>query len=304
MTTNSIFKKGVGLIGFAIASLSAVANEAQSDWIKLPLERHQDGHIIVTASINSIPSEFVLDTGASGTVIDTQRLSSFGITQTENKIKGYGLGDSETSHIESQTIIVDSLALAGINTGIKQLYSHDTSTQMGQYAGIIGQDAIVALKARLDISSNNLLIPKGTKHTDTQLDSASYIALQKHPMGLFFVDAKINKQPVKLIIDTGAPSTIIDANSAKDLALKLTPHEKAKSIDQHGNEHPVMITEKAQIELDGTDLSGHFFTTDISGLLQAISSETERFVGVIGLQELKKINALLDLSQNKIYISD
>ena len=45
----------------------------------MPLVKTEEGHLEIQASINSVKAKFILDSGATGSVIDSNKLSVFGI---------------------------------------------------------------------------------------------------------------------------------------------------------------------------------------------------------------------------------
>jgi predicted aspartyl protease len=76
-----------------------------------PLTKTQDGHLKMQASINGINATFVLDRGATGTVIDTNKLSVFGISTKQDKIVGLRIGDAQTGKIETFTVDIKQFSI-------------------------------------------------------------------------------------------------------------------------------------------------------------------------------------------------
>jgi clan AA aspartic protease (TIGR02281 family) len=189
----------------------------------IPLTKTPDGHMEIQASINNVEAKFILDTGATGTIIDTNQLNVFGITKGQEKIDGVRVGDAETGKIETFPVDINQFSIGKNQLNIKSIYANDSS---GQFAsdvmGLIGYDALFELNALLDVKEAELLIPENQQDIQVFLNnstSTAYqtVSLHKSPMGFSFVDALIENKPVRLLVDSGAPELILDESSLVEL---------------------------------------------------------------------------------------
>jgi predicted aspartyl protease len=130
----------------------------------VPIE--QDGvHIFINARINGKPARFLVDTGASRTVVDRKRILRF-LKAEEAKFKkleaaSAGLG---TSTMESHTIMLKSLSFgrlvmkdyltAALDLDhVNQSYG---ALKMQKIDGVIGGDLLYRLKAVIDYSKGEI----------------------------------------------------------------------------------------------------------------------------------------------------
>lgn len=119
--------------------------------IKVPFHLNEAGLICVKAKINNQEGDFIVDTGASSTVIDESMALYFGIKESSEHEKAGGLGtigmDTQISndnyfslgdyHSTSQSIIV--IDLSHVNNGLKE-------KGINSIHGIIGADILVHQK--------------------------------------------------------------------------------------------------------------------------------------------------------------
>jgi predicted aspartyl protease len=69
----------ISLICITAFFSSAKASD-KTDFSLLPLIKNATGHYEISATVNGVEATFIVDTGATGTVIDTNKLSMFDIT--------------------------------------------------------------------------------------------------------------------------------------------------------------------------------------------------------------------------------
>ncbi|MCU0722376.1 MAG: retroviral-like aspartic protease family protein [Planctomycetes bacterium] len=136
--------------------------EAQG-YAGVPLERNAVGHFQARGSLAGRPALFILDTGASHTVLDRGRLAAFGLRERVTRQKAGGLGT--TIHAVSRTR-AGSLALGGVETGPRALNAIDLAhvnaalTQHRAQAvdGVIGGDLLAELAAVIDYAGRVLYV--------------------------------------------------------------------------------------------------------------------------------------------------
>jgi len=121
-------------------------------------------HAIVNVSINGKQSHFVLDSGASVSVVNNDELIKFRLIPTSqiDNAQATGLG----GHVNAQSFNVDSLKIQNFKTNTTHIFAMDLSHVVNALnsissvpiAGVIGQDILVAHEAIIDIASNTLYL--------------------------------------------------------------------------------------------------------------------------------------------------
>lgn len=124
-------------------------------------------HLITRILINNLPASVVLDTGASRTVFDAEK-----IRELEKKSKvlkhdklSTGLG---TSSMESQTLVIRSLRLGSFHLkNYKSIlldlnHVNQSYVQLGlePVCGVLGSDLLRKFKARISFPAKRLTLEK------------------------------------------------------------------------------------------------------------------------------------------------
>ncbi len=120
-------------------------------------------HIILQAEINQVPCRLLIDTGASRTVFDQNRISLF-VTDPEiheNEQLSTGLG---TNDMKSQIISLDSLVIGELSLQnylciiIDMVHINQSFEAFGLQAidGVIGGDILLNYKAEIDYRKKEL----------------------------------------------------------------------------------------------------------------------------------------------------
>ena len=132
--------------------------------IKLDYTKLSDGgvHILITCKVDGFPLRFVLDTGASHTVLDTEwakeNLSEKEINRAEDPAQGIGSSVEVHKAIISELIIGDftmnnrSIALIDFSS-INAVYEREG---LEEVQGILGGDILFDYKAIIDYDGMEL----------------------------------------------------------------------------------------------------------------------------------------------------
>jgi clan AA aspartic protease (TIGR02281 family) len=295
------------LFAVVILSFSAYLSHAKMEIV--PLTKTQEGHLEIQATINGVEAKFILDTGATGSIIDINKLNIFGITTTQEKIQGVRIGDSETGKIETFPIEIKQFSIGQKQLNIKSIYANDSSGQFeSNVMGLIGYDALAELNVLLDVKNSQLLIPEDQDDInawlrDSAVENYETVKLHNSVMGFSYVDVQIGDNQLRLIVDTGAPELILDESVLIQLGFKLTSHATAKSIVAKGIELPMKVLKSGNVSLGSMTLSDDFFTTDFTALMDAVNVQNEpRVIGILGNKHLVKMSTIIDVSNAKLYI--
>ncbi|WP_100642503.1 aspartyl protease family protein [Alteromonas facilis] len=265
----------------------------------IPLTRTSDGHLVIPASINGVSANFILDTGATGTVVHHNMLDIFNAEISGEAFNGLGLGDEATAKIETIPIRVNSIAIGEFTSTVNTIYSQNQTVPFPDgISGIIGKDVLQDLSTILDVSTPRLILKSNTA---SEYDSLDYLTIVQSDMGFGYVEVTLGSHDVRLIVDSGASQTILDTQSVADLNLTLTDHPTAKTLVSENVELPMKQIEGVQLIVGSQHITDDFLTTDLSGLIHSINREGHSpFIGVLGIKELISMGALIDLKHGRL----
>ncbi|MDO6567502.1 retroviral-like aspartic protease family protein [Alteromonas sp. 1_MG-2023] len=280
---------------------------AQSAMDEIPLHVTDDGHFSLEAVINGREGRFILDTGSTGTIVGLSKLEYFGIRKAKSTIDGIVVGDEEKGKIETFPISIESLVIGTHKLTIKNIHSNSTLHLGSEIDGIIGHDAIVELRAMVDIKNSKLLVPeKGidVKALFTGSDSKyTAIPLLQTEMGFTLVKARLEQHDVVMLVDSGAQQVVLDMSVvADDFGFDLENHPKAKLVGRDGTETPMKVILNKTIKIGNAAIDGDFLVADFGALKQSIGSKNGTFMGIIGNKELASINSIIDAANGIIYV--
>ncbi|WP_076010895.1 aspartyl protease family protein [Alteromonas abrolhosensis] len=274
---------------------------------EIPLHVTNDGHFSLEAVINGKEGRFILDTGSTGTVVGLNKLEYFGIRKAKSAINGITPGDKEKGKIETFPISIESLFIGTHALTIKNIHSSSTFHLGPEIDGIIGHDAIVELRAMVDIRNSKLLVPEkdiNVKAFFSGSDSKyTAIPLLQTEMGFTLVKARFEQHDVVMLVDSGAQRVVLGMSVvADDFGFDLENHTKAKLVGHDGTETPMKVTPNKTIKIGSVRINGDFLVADFGALKQTIGSKNGKFIGIIGNKELASINGIIDAANGVIYV--
>jgi clan AA aspartic protease (TIGR02281 family) len=131
---------------------------------KISLKNNGAGHFKLNAKINGKTGSFILDTGASHTVIDNAAANRFNLTFSESKSKNAGgLGtdalktrksagnEIEINGFKIKKVTVISIDLSHVNSSLEK-------NGIRRIEGVIGADILKKYKALIDYSEKALYL--------------------------------------------------------------------------------------------------------------------------------------------------
>ncbi|WP_422858935.1 retropepsin-like aspartic protease [Flagellimonas sp. S174] len=135
------------------------------NYVRISLTLTETNHFEINARINGVPGRFILDTGASNTCVDMEKVEFFNMVSKTSDIKAAGAGaiEMETLISDKNRIQIGSWAkkkqkivlfdLVHVN---QALTSHNTLP----VDGIIGADILKKGKAVIDYDKQCLFLKK------------------------------------------------------------------------------------------------------------------------------------------------
>lgn len=134
---------------------------------KVVLVHNKADHITLKAKINGVEGLFILDTGASTTVIDKNQKDKFGmkIEQDSNKAEGVGADVPREQALDSKSneVEINGLNLSNVDMCVMNLDDVNAAyKQLGEKApdGVIGANILKAGNAIIDYKNNLLYVKK------------------------------------------------------------------------------------------------------------------------------------------------
>lgn len=170
---NTIYKMRTYLIVLiSILTMSKISSQndsgeslkeflANKGYYTIALEKNIAGHLVVNVEINDVKGNFILDTGASTTVIHNEREHYFKLNVDKNSAsnEGAGAGANNITVMTSKNNIVELvdykienfdialMNLEHVNIALKQLGEQE------EIDGVIGADVLKISEAVIDYSN-------------------------------------------------------------------------------------------------------------------------------------------------------
>jgi predicted aspartyl protease len=158
--------------------------------IKLQLVSIQgDGyHLFFNVKVNGIEARFLIDTGASKTVLDkafVNTLQSVTINSSERLTAGLGTSTLESEFAEIASLKMGKLEVNNINVAVIDLsHVNQTYSSIGlpQLNGVLGGDLLSEYKATINYNEQKLVLKKSKKAKNkeriTREDDSNSVSVQ------------------------------------------------------------------------------------------------------------------------------
>lgn len=299
-----------GLIGQALAGPVA----AQS---VVALKRTPSGHLVAPVIIAGNSTYFLVDTGASGTVINTDAVTTWKLGKPKAvDIDGIGAGGS----MPAGQLTVSSLRLGDFLQSGTQIFAMDISETLKGLAGptggsrkrnkgnvplasgILGQDFLVAADAILDAKSALLIVgaKNWLRHNGQAFTGVPLVPL---PTGPSAIDVKVNGARARLMIDSGAADIMLDTTAVKTLGFPdLTRVKGASAAGADGRRLALYLTQPLKLTVGPILLADDpLLAMDLSPIRREVMRAGDMTIhGVIGLEPLAAKGALIYLAGKRL----
>lgn len=135
------------------------------DYIKSNFKLSKTQHLLITAKINGISGNFILDTGASNSCVDFQFEEYFKLKTQESKtqVAGAGAVGMPTKISEYNILTIGRWKAYQINIVLFDLTHVNEALSYAKQKpvhGIIGADVLLEGKAIIDYKNRNLFLKK------------------------------------------------------------------------------------------------------------------------------------------------
>lgn len=269
---------------------------------QIPFALNDDGHIIISLKINNhTVSNFVLDTGASVTVIDKTIVNELSLPLQDIAAKTTGtsgVNDDVKKTQKQQVALSDIVVLNGI-----EMYVSDLS-RFGNIKGLIGFDLFKEFISETNFDTKTISFYKTKGKPDTKgYKSISFNESFCTPEIKLSVTLSDNTSlSGKVFFDTGDMSTPFTFSSPFVKKHKLqSKFDTLVIIESRGinSKSSNRVGAASSINIKGFELSEMPVT--LSNSTQGMLS-IEPYMGNLGLEYISKFNFILDYNKKKIYL--
>ncbi|WP_017660367.1 retropepsin-like aspartic protease [Baaleninema simplex] len=191
----------------------------------------------LNVNVDGFPGQFLLDTGASGSIVSHPLADELGVATTPvpgNFFSYFAVGDDcsdvEASLMTLPSISVETARVEGI-TGM----GLPPDLIPGNADGVLGIDVLSRFDVTIDPQTQQLQLLSPTTPDPTA------IPLQGN-MGMMTVELEINDRTYRFGVDTGADLMVISQRVAADLNLDLTQTEPVDVVGFCGTESSLTAT--------------------------------------------------------------
>lgn len=132
-------------------------------YVRVPMTKLSTGHETVLVTINGVQGQFVVDSGAGGTVVHSGSLAKFSLTTPQGEgVASSGAGGPITVFRQP----IKSFEINGLVLDIDEVNTLDLSAVAGRLKvaagvdidGVLGQDVLTRFKGVLEVSTQSLFL--------------------------------------------------------------------------------------------------------------------------------------------------
>lgn len=236
------------MLSIALALAAATGTPTEDTLVALGQDRSDRMTVPVTLS-GGETMNFVVDTGAERTVVSRQLADRMNYRQgpVRNLVTVTGSG-------KVNTVIVPGLEVSG--TKVKEIEAPALDHAHIGAHGMLGLDSLKSRKVTLDFKRGEMKVTPSRRVEDSDPDTIVVSARSKYGQ-LILVDARFLGERVKVIVDTGAQTSIgnkalLDRLQRKKKALTLSP---VMVTSVTGQSIPAQFAQVDRIQIGGADFN-------------------------------------------------
>jgi predicted aspartyl protease len=217
--------------------------------------RFVQGHVLVPASVDGHPVQFIVDTGASTSMLTTEATADLGLPRDAYRTTTvHGTGGVVVTHntmISSLAVGSQDWVAGSVTTG--QLSGHYDLQPM--VAGLLGADYLSRFDIELDMPDGRLVL---WQVADCSGDFIPWkaphfaIPLAVYPPNRMVAHVRVDDHPVAALVDWGARSTTMKTATAAALGVtsEMLHHDRSgtmRGVDQ--TEVPVYVQQFSEVQI-------------------------------------------------------
>jgi predicted aspartyl protease len=302
------------LTAIAVLSASAplplrAARAGALQYEALPLLRSSQNHLIVRAEINGKPALLGVDTGAPVSAIALNRRAYFGMAPVAGKSaipSRLSINGAFNSVAIARNVRLGALNLVDepmvlVDLGGLRRSKHD------EIDGILGADILFPTKAILDCQ-RQLLVLKINPSVPGTVPGFDYNGFRAIPMHVsdgfnLYVDGSVNGKQAKLMVDTGAFTTLLHSRFVRRMQIPLrnTPFSSSGvNLKQRG----VQVATISRFSIGSMDLrSNDVGVINLEGLIHGgLLDASPPVAGLLGSEILRRHHGIIDFGTKMLYL--
>lgn len=279
----------------------------------LELERSRQNHLLLRAFINGKPALLAVDTGAPVSAIAVDRVEHFGATSVaaDSELPGrLSINGAFNRLVMVKTLQLGGLSLLDEPMVTMNLSGSSRATTLVKEQGIdgiIGADILFPTGAVLDCNQQTLttkMDPNARGHAP----GTNYRGFTRVPIHVsagygLYVDSRVNGKRAKLLVDTGAPSTLLHQPFVRQLSIPLrsTGYTSAAVNLKRTRLQRATIAKFSigPFKMQKNDVG----VTNLEGLIRnGLLNATPPVAGLLGSDTLQRHNGIVDFGTKTLYL--
>jgi predicted aspartyl protease len=200
-----------------------------------PLQRRFGNHLFVPTTINHKRTTLMIDTGCPYTLIDKSSVGTLGLTveKTKRQVgRVFGWSYERFGATKINTLTMGNCTLANVPAAVADESEMNYFSRLPHIDGLFGAYEMVKFGVVIDCARQMLYIsPRGASAGTSQklatfLESRGFtrIPLRLTSDHHFDVEAAVNGHPLRLVVDTGAGTTLVAQQTAIQSGVAPRPN--------------------------------------------------------------------------------
>jgi predicted aspartyl protease len=198
-----------------------------------PLQRRLGNHLFVTTLMNGRRTALMIDTGSPQTLIDRGTIHSLGVPVRGTRLPVGGVWGWKPEHYgvsKLATLTMGNCTFTNVPITVAD-ESHINKVRGPHLDGLFGAHEMSKFGMVIDCTRQMIYVnPRGPSEATTQ-KLAEFLAgrgFTRIPMRFderqhLAIDATLNGHPTRLIVDTGASTTLLASSVAHSCGVSLSP---------------------------------------------------------------------------------
>jgi predicted aspartyl protease len=271
--------------------------------------------MIMSVRINGQPANLLVDTGASQVILNRDAAESAGVKPFQRALNQVRFSVPSQvftmgSEINGQLLPVGlaHVTAGGMNFGSSPIALSDSShsaSDAGHVDGVLGLDLLLRHKALIN-SRTKFVFFKIDQGRRINLGSVAAserftrVPIQREENGALTVPCSIRRQPMRLLIDTGAFVTILHENFATSLGLVAEPTRISAQFARGGSKR-IRAAKIADFNIGAFKVPPEKF--GVAPLPHfALQQGSSKIAGILGMDTLYICHAIIDLDGMNLFL--
>jgi len=315
----SLLRKTLALLILSLPILDvAAANQAAkkaeaAEFQVLPLIRSRQNHLLVRALVNGQEAWLTVDSGSPISAISISRREHFhlaGIALNSDLPARVQVNEGFGNMAIARSFRLGALTLLDEPLVMLNLKSPSPASRLindEPVDGILGTDILLPLEAVLDCRAQTLILKMNPGHPGQApgVDYRGYnsVKLQLSAGANLYVNGSINGIPGKLMIDTGAPVTILHHAFVQQIHV-ATRRTRIVSTAINLKDQGVRVATIQKFSLGSIRIRGGMVgVSDLGGLIHSpLLNGSPPFAGLLGGEILDRDHGIIDFGTRTLYM--